>query len=130
MDKKLKKEWVKALRSGDYQQGKSRLCTETKDGPKFCCLGVLCDIAFDETEAYWHRESKGGGWKFCKDGTKRKDAQNSDSGEVASNEANRYLPDWARKELGIDSETQIDLGSMNDRGVSFKELANHIEKNL
>lgn len=33
-------EWVKALRSGDYEQGQDYLC---RDG-KFCCLGVLCEI--------------------------------------------------------------------------------------
>lgn len=40
MDKNLKKVWVKALRSGDYKQGKGNLY---KKG-RFCCIGVLCDI--------------------------------------------------------------------------------------
>jgi len=35
------KEWVKALRSGEYKQGQSYL--RSRDG-KFCCLGVLCDL--------------------------------------------------------------------------------------
>lgn len=34
-------EFVKALRSGKYEQGKGRL--RTKDD-KFCCLGVACDV--------------------------------------------------------------------------------------
>lgn len=34
------KEWVEALRSGNYKQGAGFLC---KDG-KYCCLGVLCHI--------------------------------------------------------------------------------------
>lgn len=38
------KEWVKALRSGDYEQGKFAL--RTRDN-KFCCLGVLCDLAHE-----------------------------------------------------------------------------------
>ena len=33
-------DWVKALRSGDYEQGKEALCK----GGSFCCLGVLCEI--------------------------------------------------------------------------------------
>ena len=39
MDKKLKAKWVKALRSGEYKQGKGYL----EDRGKFCCLGVLAD---------------------------------------------------------------------------------------
>lgn len=38
------KKWVEALRSGEYQQGTKFLC---KDG-KYCCLGVLCDLAVKE----------------------------------------------------------------------------------
>lgn len=34
------KKWVKALRSGKYQQTKSRL----QDEKGYCCLGVACDI--------------------------------------------------------------------------------------
>ena len=32
------KEWIKALRSGKYQQGKGKL----HSGNKFCCLGLAC----------------------------------------------------------------------------------------
>lgn len=47
MDKKKKlnsvaKKWVKALRSGKYRQAMGTL--HNKDN-KFCCLGVLCDLA-------------------------------------------------------------------------------------
>ncbi len=41
MNQKVKELWVKALRSGEYQQGKEHL---RKDG-QYCCLGVLCDLA-------------------------------------------------------------------------------------
>jgi len=34
-------EWIKALRSGKYRQGKGRLDYEGK----FCCLGVACCVA-------------------------------------------------------------------------------------
>lgn len=53
----VKKKWLAALRSGDYQQVKHKLRVETEDGkPSFCCLGVLCDIYEKEgyTEAQWH----------------------------------------------------------------------------
>lgn len=45
MIEKLKPEvktlWLEALRSGRYEQGEKNL---ERDG-KFCCLGVLCDLA-------------------------------------------------------------------------------------
>ncbi len=40
MKKVVKKKWVKALRSGDYDQGKHFL----RHGGRYCCLGVLCDV--------------------------------------------------------------------------------------
>lgn len=42
MNPKVKALWLDALRSGEYKQGSGRL--QTSDG-KFCCLGVLCDLA-------------------------------------------------------------------------------------
>jgi hypothetical protein len=41
MNPEIKAQWVTALRSGEYKQGKGYL----NRGGKFCCLGVLCDIA-------------------------------------------------------------------------------------
>ena len=35
------REWVAALRSGKYKQGKGALSTEDR----FCCLGVACEIS-------------------------------------------------------------------------------------
>jgi hypothetical protein len=40
--KQLRDEWVKALRSGEYEQGTGTLKYEEK----FCCLGVLCAVHF------------------------------------------------------------------------------------
>lgn len=41
MDAKLKKKWIKALRSGKYKQCKGNL----RQGETFCCLGVLAHQA-------------------------------------------------------------------------------------
>ena len=41
----LVNKWIDALESGEYQQGRGKL--RTKDN-KFCCLGVLCDLAVKE----------------------------------------------------------------------------------
>lgn len=41
----LYENWIKALRNGNYENGKHQLKTTTKDNNLFCCLGVLCDIS-------------------------------------------------------------------------------------
>lgn len=45
MNPEIKAQWVAALRSGEYQQGKNYLTRVTPEGDKHCCLGVLCDLA-------------------------------------------------------------------------------------
>jgi hypothetical protein len=51
MDPKVKKLWVKALRSGKYRQGRQELIT---DKGSMCCLGVLCQVLDPNTIAGWH----------------------------------------------------------------------------
>lgn len=41
MKKRIANKWIKALRSREYEQGFGKL----KNGNKYCCLGVLCEIA-------------------------------------------------------------------------------------
>lgn len=46
MNEQVKKMWVDALRSGEYKQGQNVLHAFNSVGEeRFCCLGVLCDIA-------------------------------------------------------------------------------------
>lgn len=64
MNKKIKKAWLKALRSDDYEQGVGQLCYTENDGiDHFCCLGVLIDVAADgdwynyidrSTDIFWY----------------------------------------------------------------------------
>lgn len=51
MPKDLKDKWVKALRSGEYKQGRGTLYTPSTKS--FCCLGVLEHICLNgEVETY------------------------------------------------------------------------------
>lgn len=54
LEPKVKAEWLAALRSGDFKQGKDYLRTGKNT---FCCLGVLCHIKdpdpWSEHEAGW-----------------------------------------------------------------------------
>src|SRR5688572_8236 len=48
LDKRLKKKWVAALRSGKFKQGHEMLYRPPEEGAdedgKFCCLGVLGSV--------------------------------------------------------------------------------------
>lgn len=49
MNPEIKKQWIEALTSGEYQQGKLMLGLQGEpdkgEPDKFCCLGVLCELA-------------------------------------------------------------------------------------
>ena len=49
MDPGVKAQWVTALRSGEYKQGRGTLHSIEPDGSgmpdTYCCLGVLCELA-------------------------------------------------------------------------------------
>jgi hypothetical protein len=49
MNSTIKAQWLEALRSGRYKQG--RLCLRSEDG--YCCLGVLGDLAVQAGVVEW-----------------------------------------------------------------------------
>lgn len=51
MNEPIARQWIAALRSGEYTQGQGQLCTGGKK-PKHCCLGVLCEIAEKEEKLH------------------------------------------------------------------------------
>lgn len=50
INKELVRQWVEALRSGKYKQGRSALRNIDNE---FCCLGVLCEISKDTLNIDW-----------------------------------------------------------------------------
>ena len=114
MKPKIKKKWLKALRSGEYAQCKKVLVNNIDE---FCCLGVLCDI------------SDKGEWI---------DPKSKDNHYIGKwhYELDKYDEDWAELPAGISTWSEINpdeevtLTRMNDAGYSFKEIADYIEKNL
>jgi hypothetical protein len=44
LPKEFAEKWLKALRSGDYEQGTNALYKEKTNG--YCCLGVACRIEY------------------------------------------------------------------------------------
>jgi hypothetical protein len=101
--KELKKKWVKALRSGKYNQTTSSL----KDYNSYCCLGVLCEVA---------------GLKFNEDGYYCRGLVAVDGGGLKATEL---------KKFGLHHKTQSKLIDLNDeQHYNFNEIADYIEKNL
>ena len=52
----IKELWIKALRSGKFQQGKEMLAyqdDEVNGGLRYCCLGVLCHLYNREKKKGW-----------------------------------------------------------------------------
>ena len=101
LTKKLKKAWVKALRSRKYVQGVGKLRQREDGKTKYCCLGVFCDISGIGIDR---------------------------SGEnVAKKSGESYVP--LNKILGDTIVTE--LYTMNDsQRKSFREIADYIDKNL
>ena len=122
MNKTLKKRWVKALRSGEYQQGKNVLCRTTRSGnDKFCCLGVLIDVGTSRGE--WEKIGYGI-WNFTIPPTKG----NEDLSDLF--QAIDYLPAVLAEKINLPHYQQMVLSEMNDRGATFNEIADWIEENL
>lgn len=44
MNPKVKRAWVKALRSGKFKQGTGQLRRDDDGTVRHCCLGVLCEV--------------------------------------------------------------------------------------
>ena len=94
-----RKQWVTALRSDDYVQATGRL----RDGDRFCCLGVACDIS---GLAEWEE-----GNRYL--------------------EEKETLPQQVRDWLGLENAAggyiASSLSNLNDTRVSFDEIADMIE---
>jgi hypothetical protein len=111
MEKTLATTWANVLDSGKYEQGQGAL----KDGNKFCCLGVLCEILKirrTESDMYIFDE--------------------------APNFANReylLIPSWFCEKIGLPTGVRDTLMEMND-GIdegnpqSFSQIAQFIRAHL
>jgi hypothetical protein len=114
MSPDVKKLWIDALLSGEFEQGKHTL--QTTDG-KYCCLGVLCEV--------YRRETGRGEWK----------SHASPCGayfEVDGHKGRGVLPDPVMAWAGLREENpvidDVTLARWNDsRDASFKGIANLIE---
>ena len=109
----IKQNWVKALRSKEYKQGRKQLSKKRKNKAyKFCCLGVLCDLAEKEGVISWTNK----GSKY--------------SGQMSRKNSypSETVLDWA----GLTGYHELNaLIILNDTSkASFQEIADYIEEHL
>lgn len=114
MNKDVAKKWVKALRSGRYQQAQGFL----KDDTGYCCLGVLCDL--------YSKETKKGRFAF--------DDKTGEIQFMGDDNESEVLPDEVKEWAGMQTSkgelsSKIDtLADRNDCGATFTEIASIIER--
>ena len=101
MNQEIKQKWIEALLSNKYKQGTEAL----KKGDRYCCLGVLCDVLGAKWNEYDHSQ-------------------------FSSPPHNQYLNDGALTLAGLSHDQQFELALLNDRGASFKDIADRIERTL
>jgi len=127
----IKDEWLAALRSGKYEQGRYRLRTENQ----YCCLGVLCDILKEKVDGEWVRcvEPPLGNSENTLDGKEQWCFQVGKQ-ETTTGGA---LPKEVAKHVGLPTDNltimylpHFSLSDLNDSGASFDKIAEAIEKNL
>ena len=53
MDPEIKAQWIAALRSSNYRQGRTALKRVVDGVPQYCCLGVLSDLWVQAHDVNW-----------------------------------------------------------------------------
>ncbi len=104
VSKNTLRKWVAALRSKEFTQGAGRL--QNNEG--HCCLGVACRIFISSDKLDLHEDGRL-------------------QGEMPSDQTKS--PKWL---IAIDKDFKRKYGrspqNLNDRGFSFRQIANRIEK--
>lgn len=121
MDKRVKKMWIKALRSGDYTQTCNSLCfVYSKTDHRFCCLGVLTNLYAHEKNIPWDKEHIENRKIYGRHSLSFQDQ------EYSLPEAVREWAQLPKDHYALDY--LIDLN--DDYNKSFNSIANFIEKKL
>jgi len=111
MNKRVKRIWIKALRSGRYKQTRNAL----RYNGGFCCLGVLCDL--------YRKDTGDGEWDY----SSFIDSTGASSTVIPPRRVQR----WAGLEDGNPLlGRELVATELNDRGRSFTFIADRIEKYL
>jgi hypothetical protein len=124
MNDVIRRRWVRALRSGRYEQGRGLL----KRRNRYCCLGVLCELYHADHKKTTHWETTGT--------VKPARAFVDDDGKLDETGLTKRVREWA----GLDVDDELELTRLNDghapdgdvngpdfKPCNFKEIAHFIE---
>ena len=115
-------QWIAALRSGEYEQGKERLRDSLGEDDQYCCMGVLVDL-FDE-----------GGWQCSADGDYYPTGEDGDPDREAFPSLMMCDKVGLIRELSASPDGHIrpgvmQLASLNDHlGYTFEQIADDLEQ--
>ena len=105
----LRRAWLEALRSGEFDQGEGVLAYIGPKGTSYCCLGVACEVAI-------------------KHGVEIKKTVD-DAGCILYNDYPSCLPNDIAALLGINYDDQDELMELNDHeDYDFYQIADHLER--
>lgn len=122
IDPKFKKRWIAALKSGKYEQTSHwlfdiKLIGKNKVQHTYCCLGVACQIS--------------GAGKFDNNNFfKLNNAPKEDLIFESHNASRILMPFNLARQIGLTRRAQTRLANLNDRGYTFKEIAEWIKRYL
>lgn len=134
MDSTIKTQWVTALRSGDYIQGRKVL----RQDDTYCCLGVLCDLhtkahsgdlhywrqVRDQESCYWNCYRYDGMTTALPSCVQDWAGLFSDDPDIVVYNADRKYSEYQHATLFTS------LAQLNDEGHTFAQLAQLIEEQL
>lgn len=124
MNKDVKEKWVRALRSGEYEQTGGALAKPTDlGGINYCCLGVLCELAVAEGVVTRHMTNPISRMAYINYGNRRETQELPDE-----------VIEWAgligRDPSIQDGDEPSSLAFANDGGMNFDQIADLIEEQL
>lgn len=156
MRAEVRDELVKRLRSGKYIQGKEKLALKDDEGERYCCLGVLCEMAVEESvverrehdEEHWDFDTDDEGIYIQRVVVNYGRGSNHDAtlppevavwaGLLTEEELSDMTsakfddgPGMGRFAASVEGKpTMGTLAGMNDDGQPFPDIADFIEKNV
>lgn len=108
LDPEFKAQWLAALRSGEFKQGKHALCRITPEGDEYCCLGVAHELI--------HGPEAWGAPSLLLNGC------HSEKRRSVHGNSGWFTPP------GLGEGAKNALAGMNDSGATFDEIADYIEE--
>lgn len=118
----VKEKWIKALRSGEYKQGRNQL----KEGDCFCCLGVLTDLYAKEKGLTWGYQFMEGSEPVYGSAVLPHLRVLKWAGLKTANPL-VAVPESIKGKTGRNCDS---LAAMNDRGCTFDQIADVIEEQV